>query len=819
MRRRAEVIARERSAPGKEPENLSPDALGQAVHDLKVREIELELQEEELRAARAELEVWRARRLYLYDQAPAGYVTEGATGEIQECNLTFAALLGQEEATLAGRSLLHYIWTEDRRIHDLHREKLRETGDPQAYDLRMLRSDGTQFWARFVARLGRDRAGARVSHLAMLDITERKQAEETLRRSEKRFRDLTFTMADWVWEVDAEARFTFLSDSVFHTLGYTAAELIGRTRFELMPPAEAARLSRLFFEVLAPRREPFSDLLAVTLHKNGTPRSITCSGVPILDEQNNLVGYRGTGRDVTDRLAAEEALRKLSHAVEQSLTMVLITDARGNIEYVNAKFVEVTGYTMDEVRGKNPRILKSGEWTPAQYKNLWRTITSGREWRGEFHNKKKNGELFWESARIGPVRDAAGKITHFLALKEDITARKGAEAENQQYRALLDQARKMESVGRLAGGVAHDFNNMLQAILANLSLVLGGLPAGSPWRENIEETERCARRSAELTRQLLAFARKQPIMPRVIDLNATVEKSLRMLRRLIGGDIDLLWKPAAKLWEVNMDPGQIDQILVNLCLNARDASMDGGHVSIETGCISFAANEEFYATGHSGLAAGDFVLLSVSDDGRGMSPQVLAHVFEPFFTTKEFGQGTGLGLATVYGIVKQNQGSIRVDSKPGEGTTFDILLPRHTSPTPAPPPAEAPANVLPKGRETILLVEDEPAILRVTTQVLHSLGYQVLAAASPAEALSLAAEHAGLVDLLITDVLMPEMNGLELATELRSRDPKLRTMFMSGDTAHIIAADGVLEPGTHFLQKPFTLAALAEKVREALQGA
>jgi nitrogen-specific signal transduction histidine kinase/ActR/RegA family two-component response regulator len=381
-----------------------------------------------------------------------------------------------------------------------------------------------------------------------------------------------------------------------------------------------------------------------------------------------------------------------------------------------------------------------------------------------------------------------------------------------QLENQLLQAQKMESVGRLAGGVAHDFNNMLGVILGNTEMALTRVDPSEPLYNDLRDILGAARKSAEITRQLLAFARKQTIRPRVIDLNETVEGMLKILRRLIGEDINLAWLPGPGIWPVMADPSQLDQILANLCVNARDAIAGVGKVTIETAKVTFDAA---YCADHAGFAPGDYVLLAVSDDGCGMDKGILDHVFEPFFTTKEIGRGTGLGLATVYGIVKQNNGFINVYSEPKKGTTFKIYLPRHAGE--AGLPEMRSDSVLPSGSgETVLLVEDEVSLLALTKRILEGLGYAVLDAATPGQALALAREHAGRIDLVLTDVVMPEMNGRDLAGRLQVLHPDLKVLYMSGYTADVIAHRGILETGVQFLQKPFAKRELAIKVREAL---
>lgn len=394
----------------------------------------------------------------------------------------------------------------------------------------------------------------------------------------------------------------------------------------------------------------------------------------------------------------------------------------------------------------------------------------------------------------------------------EISDRVRAARDKEKLHEQLLQASKMESVGQLAGGVAHDFNNMLSVILGYTEMAMDGITEGNPLYGDLKEIRKAAERSADITRQLLAFARRQIIAPEVLDLNESVGGVLKMLRRLIGEDIDLAWLPGANVWPVKMDPSQLDQLLANLCVNSRDAIAGIGKITIETETVTF---DDAYCADHQGAVPGDFVLLLVSDDGCGMEKAVLEHIFEPFFTTKEVGEGTGLGMATVYGIVKQNDGFINVYSEPGRGTTFKVYLPRHLGSSEKSTGADKPE--VPRGHgETVLLVEDEQAILRMGAKMLQKLGYQVLAANGPGEALRLAADHP--IDLLITDVVMPEMNGRELAERLHAIHPNLKILFMSGYTANVIAHRGVLDEGVNFMPKPFAEPELAVHVRQALDG-
>ena len=519
-------------------------------------------------------------------------------------------------------------------------------------------------------------------------------------------------------------------------------------------------------------------------------------------------------REVAERKRAEAALRlseekfaKAFHTSPDAININRLAD--GTYVAVNRSFAAITGYSEAEVLGKTSSELSI--WNSREDRE--RLVAELRD-KGEVANLEAIFRLKDGTVRTGLMSATLIEIDgerHILSITRDITARRLAEEERARLQVQLTQAQKMESVGRLAGGVAHDFNNMLGVILGHAELALEQLPPDGALYSDLEEIRKAAQRSADLTRQLLAFARKQAIAPRVLDLNATIESMVKMLRRLIGEDVDLAWLPAADLWRVRLDPGQVDQILANLCVNARDAIAGVGKVTLETGNVVF---DEDYCAQHVGFTPGEFVMIAVSDNGCGMDSETMSRLFEPFFTTKNLGQGTGLGLATVYGVVKQNHGLINVYSEPGVGTTFRIYLPREA--TGEPEPEARGSSEAAGGTETVLVVEDEPAILDLVKRVLEKLGFVVLAARSPEEALGLAGDHPGRIDLLLSDVIMPGMNGRDLAGALRATRPSIRQLFMSGYTANVIAHHGVLDAGVHFLQKPFAPNDLVTKVRRAL---
>ena len=490
---------------------------------------------------------------------------------------------------------------------------------------------------------------------------------------------------------------------------------------------------------------------------------------------------------------------------ESTSTANIIVAEDSTILMANNNFARLFKYTKQDLEGKMnwTVVIHKDDLGKMNVEDVLHMQGSGLlPTSHEFHAVDREGHVLDIMMSAATIPDTNESILSMI----DLTGRK--QLENQ-----LMQAQKMQSVGQLAGGVAHDFNNMLSVIIGTTEIAMHKVSPSDPVHKSLQRILNAGMRSADLTRQLLAFARKQTITPKILDLNETVEGTLKMLRRLIGENIDLAWLPGKTLWPIKMDPSQIDQILANLCVNARDAIASGGRVTIETNTIVI---DEFYCSYHAGFVPGDYVRLSVSDNGCGMNKETLANIYEPFFTTKEVGQGTGLGLSMVYGIVKQNNGFINVYSEPGQGTTFKIYLPRYTGVTvqePQPQKNEEPPE---RGDEIILLVEDEPTILEMTATMLEKLGYTVLTAGVPSEAIRLAMEYKSTINLLLTDVVMPEMNGRDLAQKILPLYPNIKYLFMSGYTANVIAHQGVLNEDVHFIQKPFSLKTLATKVREVL---
>jgi PAS domain S-box-containing protein len=633
-------------------------------------------------------------------------------------------------------------------------------------------------------------------------------------------KSLLDSIPDMVFYKDLNGVYLGCNAAFARQLGRNETEVTGRTDYDFYCPEEADGYregDRMTLIGRTPRH--IEDWMR---WPDGSLRLIDTIKSPLLSGDGTLIGVVGVCRDVTEiKQAEEEALKAKAKAQESeeryralvtnSLEGIIILDLDGTVLFVNqaaARAMEVAD--PDWIIGRKVFEFVAPESLGKVAEDFANVLSGIDSYVSEYRLITPTGRDIWIES-IGKIIQYDGKPVDLISLR-NVTRRKEADAERENLQRQLIQAQKLESVGRLAGGVAHDFNNMLGVIIGHTEMALEQLEPGQLVYADLQEVRKAAERSAGLTRQLLAFARKQTVAPRVLDLNETVEGMLKMLRRLIGENIDLVWQPGPMTGRVKIDPSQVDQLLANLCVNARDAISGTGCITISTRCILL---EETALAGQAGPLPGDYVAITVEDNGCGMDSETLARIFDPFFTTKEVGKGTGLGLAMVYGIVKQNGGSIAVKSEPGKGTSFCLYIPRHQEAAETKGPGGLAACGA-GGGEIILLVEDEPAILKMTGMILERLGYRVLAAASPGEGLRLAETHAGSIDLLMTDVVMPEMNGRDLARTLLGRYPNIKRLFMSGYTADVIAHQGVLDPGVHFIQKPFTMKDLADKIRFVL---
>jgi PAS domain S-box-containing protein len=644
-----------------------------------------------------------------------------------------------------------------------------------------------------------------------LDITKRKQAEKAMRESEQALRTIFDNTHDAIFVHSVDGQILDVNRKMLELYRVTKEQALRSSIAEDFSTPEnpidqlefrwdrVLKGESLLFEWKAKRPNDGSVFDVEVALK----RITLCDRAVVL----------ANVRDISIRKAAEAILReseeKFRALVEHSNDAIMRFDRQRRHLYVNPIVQKLCGIPAAKFIGKTHEELGF----PDSLCSLWRetidqVFRSGDVQRIEFQLPND----LWIDWMLMPELDESGQVKGVITSARDITERKKSEEEKARLEDQLRRSQKMEAVGRLAGGVAHDFNNMLGVIIGNTEMAMEETNPTRPIFAALKEIRAAAERSADLTKQLLVFARRQTVAPEVLDLNHTVEGMLKMLQRLIGEHIALVWLPGKGVWEVRVDPSQIDQILANLCVNARDAIADVGSMTIETGNVAL---NEAYCEDHVDAIPGDFVLLAVSDDGCGMDKKTIENLFEPFFTTKEAGVGSGLGLATVYGIVKQNKGFINVYSKPGKGTTFRIYLPRHKGKAEQ-KQKKRPAEPAARGHETILLAEDEPAILKMTTKMLQQQGYTVLAAATPAEAIRLADMHSGEIHLLMTDVVMPEMNGRQLHRNLLTGYPNLKCLFMSGYTANVIAHNGVLDDGVDFIQKPFMKQDLVVGVRETL---
>ena len=681
-------------------------------------------------------------------------------------------------------------------------------GQPRRFEWRHLRGDGTAFEAEVsLSRI--DISGDSMIQAIVRDVTERTRAQQALKDSERLLRESQAVAGVGSYILDIPAGTWSGSanlDAIFGLAG--GSERSVPLWLSVVHPEWRERMSRYFSDRVLGQRSRFDMEYQIVRHSDGAARWVHGVGELKCDAQNQPLRMIGTITDITDRREADTALRLQAAALYAAADAIVITDAAGVIEWVNPAFTRVTGYAAAEAVGRNPRdLVKSGKHPAAFYADLWTTITAGRTWHGEMVNRRKDGTLYSEDQTVTPILDAAGDITHFVAIKQDIT-------ERQMLEARFRQAQRMEVVGQLASGIAHDFNNLLTVINGMSELALEQLSPDDQVHADVREIRHAGERAAALTRQLLAFSRQQILAPRVLNLGVVVAGMESLLKRLLGEDIDLVAVPSPGVSNVLADAGQIEQVITNLAVNARDAMPEGGRLTIET--QNMEIDDDFGRQHGTAVRPGPYVVLAVSDTGGGMDEATRARIFEPFFTTKVQGRGTGLGLSTVFGIVQQSQGFIWVYSEVGQGTTFKIYLPQMAEAVS--PDRPAPTAASSAGTETILLVDDDEALRAMATRFLEPAGYTVLSAASGDEALRLLDRYQGAVHLLLSDVVMPGIDGRRLAEQLGMTRPQMRVLYMSGYTNDTVVRHGVLDGQVSYLEKPFSAAALCRKVRTTLDS-
>lgn len=734
----------------------------------------------------------------LADAMPLIVWTAEPDGQVDFANRALENYAGVTGAGGAGELLWEAVHPDDRsRYAAVWRNSLM-SAERHSIELRLRRRDGVCRWHQIHGVPVMDEKGLVLKWYGTAsDVQDSKLNEERLARTMESITDAFYTL-------DRDWRFTYVNQEAERLLRHGRDELLGKVAVHVFPEMMKGEVSRNYLRAVRHNTSvefvtfyaPFNQWFEVHAYPS---------------EEGLAVYFR----DITEKRAAEQELRALSARLQGILDFspLLITevDLEGRYLLANKATCDFLGAAPGAIIGKKIEDILASD-AAALFASRVREV-AGRSRPAVVEDQfETDGEMRSFSTMLFPLFNGEGAVVSVGGIAQEVTDRKRAEADRARLEEQLRQAQKMDAIGRLAGGVAHDFNNMLGVILGFTEMALEVLPEEHAAAQDLAQVRVAATHSAELTRQLLAFARKQTIAPEVLDLNATVASILKMLGRLIGEDIELVWRPGEHLPPVRLDPTQIDQILANLAVNARDAIQGVGKLTIETSHTELDAT---YCEQHPGCSPGHYVVLSIHDDGCGMTREIQAQIFEPFFTTKPLGSGTGLGLSTVYGIVKQNSGFIDVYSEVGRGTVFRIYLPSFSL------VSEAPRDVMkgaaPRGgTETVLLVEDEAGLLELGRRLLERLGYVVLAANGPTEALSMAVDFPGHIDLLITDVIMPEMNGRELWMRLKELRPTMKSLFMSGYTADVIATQGSLEPGVNFLQKPFTMDSFSSKIRDVL---
>jgi len=749
----------------------------------------------------------------IFESVPVGIGISSLDGIQLEANIALEKIFGYDRDQMKGLPVSSaYLNAEDRERLVARLQKEKSIRD---YEVDFRRKDGTVINALLNVDL-LELPGEKVLITTVRDVTKMNRIIESLRASEKKYRFLFDAVSVGVTITDMEGRILDSNVTARNMLGYSVDEMqtLNIKQVYANPEVDRERFMNLFLRDGFVRKEE-----GVFRAKDGSPVicAVNLEHIDVLGENYILAIVL----DITARKQAEESFRKSYDLLTNLASRVpgvlfqhrFHPDGRSAVQYVSPEILNLYGLSVEEALADGESMFRKihpedMEWVISEVNRCGKNLNF---FHAEFRLMKSEDEIIWVSCDAKPVRtEDGGTLWHGIII--NIDERKINEEDRERLRAQLNQSQRMEFIGRLAGGIAHDFNNLLTVIMTNAEIALLSMGDPQTGAEEITEIKKAATRAADLTRQLLAFARKQVIEPVVININETISSMMKMINRLIGENIALVWRPASSVWPVKIDPTQLDQILVNLAVNARDAISGVGSITIET--ENTTADEAFSIEGGE-FAPGDYVLITISDTGTGMRREVLEHVFEPFYTTKEIGKGTGLGLATVYGAVRQNNGYVSVFSELDIGTTFRIYLPRtYLSSDELDAHVETAAA---GGTETILVAEDEPSILELSKTILERFGYTVLAAGSPKEALNLSTVSET-IDLLLTDIVMPEMNGRELSQIIGKTHPQIKVLYVSGYSADIIEHQGVIEAGVNFLHKPFSIRALLNKVRDILDS-
>jgi PAS domain S-box-containing protein len=731
------------------------------------------------------------------------------SGLILKDNQIISHILGYEEGYLIGKPFWILFPEKSQRSQKDLIKKLRVQGSVFESQ-QFLRSDASVCTMDLTATIipwGKDKAIL----ATMRDVTERRLTEKALQESEKRYRQLVEISPDAII-VQSRGRIVLINTAGMELLGAKNNEQLVRKPILSFIHPDYLEAVKKQIQCVAKERTavPFFEQKLIRL--DGAEVDAETAINPF--SYQNKPACQILARDITKRKQVEKELSRLASVVEQSSESIVITGLDGKILYVNPAFEKISGYKLSKVLGKTSRILKSGKQDDKFYKNLWNTISAGKSWTGTFINKQKNGSFYYINAIIFPIKDNSGNIINYAAVQRDITGEKKLEAQ-------LYQSQKLEAIGQLTGGIAHDFNNILTVINGYAEIALAKMDYNNPLFSKIEQISKGGQRAGNLVRQLLAFSRKQIIDPKIICINTVIIELDKMLRRLIGEDINLQTKLGEKIHMIKADPGQIEQILINLAVNARDAihqkenHAEENKIIIETNNVVL---DKDFVSEHAGSHIGNHVLISVSDTGSGMNNKTKDKIFEPFFTTKKEGKGTGLGLSTVYGIVKQNNGCIYVYSEPGCGTTFRIYWPCSKEKQLTDDKERETKQIDTTGSETILIVEDDYNVRKFAFTALKLSGYKVYESDNGLHAIEMVKEKNLQIDFLISDVVMPKMGGLQLAEKLKNTFPSIKVLYTSGYTDEYIVQHGELVEGINYLQKPYTVNTLTKKIRTILDN-
>ncbi len=743
-------------------------------------------------------------------------------GRFLDANQACSVLLGYEREELLHLSIQNLDAVETPEETARHLAEIARMG-AQRFESRLRRKDGLLIDVEVSAIFLPDGAGR--FYAFVREITGRKRAEEALRQSEQRFRFMTENIADVVWSIDLESgRFSYVSPSVERLRGFTVAEVISQSWAEALTSPSLERISALLPGRLAAFAEGDESVRVMThevdqRRKDGSIVRTEVTTTLLADAQRHVTGILGVSRDITARKAAEERLRrseqKFRTLVENVPGAVYRCEvgAPWRVEYVSEGIAAITGHPpADFLDGSVPdyATVILPEDLPEVERLVAEAVAADRPYELEYRIRHADGSVRWVFERGRATSAEDGRRTVLEGVFIDVTDRKQAELDRSELEELLRQAQRLESIGRLAGGVAHDFNNLLTVIGGYADLAISRVIEGDPLHADLWQIRQASERAASLTRQLLAFSRKQVVEPKPVDVNTLIREAERMLRRLLGESIELVTVLAPDAWLVLADAGQIHQVVMNLSLNGRDAMPYGGKLLIASANVDLASSD---VAGHPDMKPGSYLELTVADSGVGMDAETQKHIFEPFFTTKLAGMGTGLGLSTVYGIVRQAGGIVRVASERGSGTTVRIYLPRLED-RPEVLEAALPDTESLRGSETVLVVEDQKEVRDLTVAILRGFGYHVLEAANGGEAVRLCLHHTGRIDLMVTDVVMPGMSGRELADLIQPRRPEMKILYTSGYSGKVIMNEA--SSGLAYLAKPFSPESLARKVKDVL---